>query len=82
MGWYAKDDNDLSKLTYEDYELNGRYCQSGLAFPIDKNTGNCSAIDHITYGNINYTTGPYWCNASDQSAKCILAYNASYPDDA
>lgn len=58
MGWYSA---SLINITYDDYEINGRYCKSGLAFPINDtvnvktNTngtkelimGNCTATDRV-----------------------------------
>jgi hypothetical protein len=79
MGWYSV--NDLTNLTYEDYEINGRYCKSGLAFPTANVTANCSATDRIVYNSVNLSD-PYPCDPTNQTARCLLFYNNSYPNDA
>ena len=92
MGWYS---SSFTNITYEDYEINGRYCKSGLAFPVNEtanlknNTngskelilGNCTATDRVFYTGKN-VTWPYSCNPYNQTAKCLLFYNASAPNDA
>lgn len=45
MGWYAP--YNRNNLTYSDFEINGRYCKSGLAFPISDYTANCTAVDKV-----------------------------------
>lgn len=79
MGW--KSDNPQSNLTVEDYIQNGKYCKSGLAFPITEFIGNCSATDRIVYNNTN-VTAPYECNPTNQFQRCWLFYNYSAPNDA
>ena len=63
MGWYSA---SFTNISYDDYELNGRYCKSGLAFPVNEtanlknNTngskefilGNCTATDKIIGLNV------------------------------
>lgn len=93
MGWYSA---SFTNITYEDYEINGRYCKSGLAFPVNEtanlknNTngtkelilGNCTATDKVVYQTKGKLSWPYACNASNQSARCELWYNSSSPNDA
>lgn len=79
MGWYST--NDLTNLTYEDYEINGRYCKSGLAFPTSNVTGNCTATDRIFYEGKNLSI-PYPCDPTNQTKRCSLFFNASAPNDA
>ena len=79
MGWYSS--NPLSNLSYSDYEINGRYCKSGLAFPISNVSGNCTATDRILYNGVNLTY-PYPCDPTNQAMKCGLWYNASVPNPA
>ncbi len=61
--------------------MNGRYCKSGLAFPIDDYNANCSATDHIEYNNKKIDQ-PYICDATNQSSRCSLFYNYSLSNDA
>jgi hypothetical protein len=66
MGWYSE---SATAITIEDYIQNGKYCESGLAFPsfTDKtNTtltywGNCTSVDKITF-NGTLLDEPYPCN--------------------
>lgn len=78
MGWYSQ--NPLTNLTYEDFEINGRYCKSGLAFPITNFSSNCTATDRIFYEGKNKTY-PYKCDPVNQSSRCNLFFNISYPND-
>lgn len=81
MGWYSE---SPTNFTYSDFEINGRYCKSGLAFPVpgsNSTQGNCTATDRIYYVNqsIKY---PYQCDPTNQTNRCVLVYNASAPNDA
>ena len=74
-------------ITYKDWIRNGQYCKSGLAFPIFNSTGyaslaaNCTAVDHIVFNGIWLNDSlPYSCDPTNQSNKCVLVYNASYPN--
>jgi hypothetical protein len=85
FGWYSK--NPMTNLTYDDYEINGRYCQSGLAFPVsDKSdptqtiSTNCTDTDRIFYEGKNLSD-PFKCDPTDQSKQCHIFYNASYPNN-
>jgi hypothetical protein len=87
MGWFSKSDTNF---TYEDYEINGRYCKSGLAFPTTNisatNPGpvisaNCTATDRIFYEGKNLSS-PFSCDPTNQTRRCFLFYNSSYPNDA
>lgn len=83
MGWYSA---SLTTFTYNDYLINGKYCASGLAFPILDKTGahtyqaNCTATDRIFYNGTNLTY-PYPCDPTQQNKLCQLFYNASQPND-
>jgi len=79
MGW--KSDNPLTNLTADDFLINGKYCKSGLAFPLDEFKGNCSATDHIKYNGLK-VKAPYECDPTNQAARCWLNYNFSAPNDA
>ena len=71
MGWYSA---SATNFSYSDFEINGRYCDSGLAFPILNTgkpttlnyTGNCTATDRIFYNNTNITY-PFPCDPTQQS---------------
>ncbi len=78
MGWKSA---STTNYTYAEYEINGRYCKSGLAFPTGKTSGNCTATDRIVYLGKNLTK-PYSCDPINQANVCQLYYNASAPNDA
>ena len=69
MGWYSVYSNNASSLTVADYTQNGKYCQSGIAFPIANNSGNCTATDRIVYQGQNLSD-PYPCDPTNQTARC------------
>ena len=71
----------MKNLTYDDFEVNGRYCKTGLAFPVSNNAGNCTGVQRIEFNNMTIVD-PYPCNPMNQSRKCHLVYNASEPNDA
>ncbi len=53
FGWSPKSRGNITTAislnpTFEDYEWNGRYCQSGLANPIDDFTARCVSTTRIT----------------------------------
>jgi len=83
MGWYSA---SATNITYNDYLMNGKYCASGLAFPIFNKdntltyTGNCTATDRIFYNGTNLTY-PFPCDPTQQNKVCQLFYNASTPND-
>lgn len=79
MGW--KSDNPLNNLTADDYMINGKYCKSGVAFPLNQYVGNCSATDNIQFEGVKLQA-PYKCDATNQTKRCSLFYNASAPNDA
>ena len=45
FGWEA---SDLRYPTLEDFTMNGRVCQSGLAHPISDTEANCTSLERVT----------------------------------
>lgn len=55
--------------TFKDYEFNGQYCKTGIAFPEDEKTARCTSTDHIKYDG-KKTPTPYSCDPSDNKKEC------------
>lgn len=53
--------NDTTKILFVDYETNGKYCQSGLAYPVNENTAKCTTMNAMMYGG-KELNDPYPCN--------------------
>ena len=71
IGWRNK---DWKKPSNEDYEINGRYCLSGLAFPKSKYEGRCTEVDKVYFGGRSISS-PYQCDPTDNEKFCELRYN-------
>jgi hypothetical protein len=46
FGWQS---TDPANPTFEDYQYNGQYCKSGIAYPENSNKARCSSTDHIKF---------------------------------
>jgi hypothetical protein len=53
FGWYAisSSGNVTTMPTIDDYTINGKYCQSGLAYPMSDTAAKCTSMTGITYNN-------------------------------
>ena len=58
---------------------NGKYCESGLAYPISKNEGKCTSFKEMRY-NDTIIEDPFPCNASYQNYSCELYFNIDAED--
>ncbi|CDW84527.1 UNKNOWN [Stylonychia lemnae] len=79
FGWSTTDRNisRTLELIIDDFELNGKYCQSGLAHPVDVYTARCAVASSVYGYPINSTTGstlvkPYVCDPTDVNKKCKI----------
>lgn len=48
FGWSA---SSLTNPTEKDFKQNGRYCQSGLAYPVSDNKAKCTSFKNMTHGD-------------------------------
>ena len=71
FGWSS---NNPSNPTFEDYEFNGQYCKSGLAFPETAQTARCTSTDHIKFRGQKLPS-PYQCNPTNNENFCQLHFN-------
>lgn len=48
MGWFSE---SKDKPTEEDFKQNGRYCKSGLAYPMNENKAMCTKFKEMMFEN-------------------------------
>lgn len=77
FGWFQEDEK---VATLQDYTQNGKYCESGLAFPFTENEAKCTKTDEIKFDNVA-VAAPYNCTASDPNKKCQIVYEAGTPEE-
>lgn len=70
FGWQSATSNP----TFEDFQFNGQYCKSGLAYPENSLTARCTSTDHIKF-NSRKTASPYQCDPTNNQDKCQLFFN-------
>jgi len=61
FGWKASDNNNP---TEKDFMSNGKYCESGLAYPISDNEAKCTVFKEMKF-NDTVVDAPYLCNPVD-----------------
>lgn len=61
FGWEAEDNKNP---TLEDFKKNGKYCSSGLAYPVDDDEARCTSFKQMKF-NGKVTPYPYACNPED-----------------
>jgi hypothetical protein len=54
--------------------MNGRYCQSGLAYPVNKTIANCTTATGIKYAGKSLVA-PYKCDPDSLSIQCQIMFN-------
>jgi hypothetical protein len=77
LGWRKKNPDPANpKLSFEDFEINGRHCKSGLAYPLaDGNTANCTdAIKVMQDGRLLTGENFYKCDPYDNEKPCEIYY--------
>ena len=69
FGWsrVSSASNDTLNLELADFQLNGKYCKTGFAHPIDDYTARCAQAANISgYTGTNTTAKildkPYYCD--------------------
>ncbi len=61
FGWQQISSNDTSRVVFADYEQNGKYCESGLAYPINDTAARCTSMNGMRYKNAAIEE-PYPCD--------------------
>lgn len=71
FGWGSE---SLDKFKFEDFELNGQYCKSGLAFyNKDLKAGQCANTYKVMQGD-KVLKAPYQCDPTDNELPCKIFY--------
>eukprot|EP00347_Sterkiella_histriomuscorum_P013616 403364037 len=92
FGWSRvnQDQTDTLNLVFADFEQNGKFCQSGLAHPVDDTTARCGVIVkatglmNVTNSDTKFTTqvemtlnDSYACSPVNQTVPCKLRVDNS-----
>jgi hypothetical protein len=59
--------------------MNGKYCQSGLAYPINDYQAKCSSMNIMSYRG-QALDSPYPCDPTDLANKCRVMFNIDNDD--
>lgn len=85
FGWYqvsTVNGTASSIVTLEDYTQNGKYCSSGLSYPVNDLSAKCTSMDNITFGfSDTALDSPYACDPTNYTIKCHINFNVD-PEDA
>lgn len=76
----VKEGADSKQPTLDDFTVNGKYCKSGLAYPISDDEGRCTTFSHMTFDGVKLTNSSNPCDPSDQEKKCRLFYQVRDDD--
>ena len=73
FGWaFVSEDQDY---TLEDYQQNGKFCRSGLAYHAAPNTSKCTETIAVFHGEgKEKLPEPYKCVPKDPQQKCKLVF--------
>jgi len=75
FGWAFTSQNKSLAYSLEDYQQNGKYCKSGLAYQAGKNTAKCTEVEDVYQGTDGGPLpAPYKCNPKNPHKKCKLAF--------
>lgn len=77
FGWKSVDNDNPTEA---DFIQNGKYCETGLAYPVNKDTARCTDFKEMTFDD-KVTNQPFACNPSDQSKMCKLYFNIEAEDE-
>jgi hypothetical protein len=73
FGWAKVSNTSNTVITLADYTMNGKYCESGLAYPMNDFSAKCTSMDNVTYKG-QVLDAPYNCTPSDISSKCRINF--------
>lgn len=83
FGWsrvsYDNPNKTNYNLTFDDYQMNGKYCQSGLAYPFNATHAKCTSMSSMMYKN-DSLDAPYKCDPTDFVNKCRIKFNIDSDD--
>lgn len=75
FGWYQESSGNAS---LDEYTQNGKFCISGLAFPVNDKMAQCTETNRILFDG-QETNNPYNCTATDPDKKCQIIYEEDDP---
>lgn len=76
FGWKASNNKEP---TEKDFMINGKYCQSGLAYPVNDYTAKCTSFKEMKFAG-KVIEEPFACNATNQNFTCQLFFNIEDED--
>ena len=65
---------NTQNIILADYEINGKYCESGLAYPVDATTAKCTSMTSMMYQG-KAISEPFPCNPALLNEKCKIMFN-------
>jgi hypothetical protein len=71
--------NNSLALTLADYQQNGKYCMSGLAYPFNTTGAKCTVMTAITQNNYALSY-PYPCDPTNYSNPCQIKFSIDPSD--
>lgn len=78
FGWKASSNDEPTEA---DFLLNGKYCQSGLAYPINENSARCTSFKEMRFDD-KVIEEPFPCSPRKQEKTCALHFNIEKEDEA
>lgn len=76
FGWYSDSESNPS---LQDFETNGRFCKSGVAYPSSPYVAKCTTTEMIKW-NGEILASPYACDPENQDISCELHFKID-PED-
>lgn len=77
FGWKA---TGTAPYSLYDYTVNGKFCTSGLAYPISDHEARCTTMDHMKFDGKKLTDKTFACDPTDQKKQCQLFFKINPAD--
>jgi hypothetical protein len=78
FGWESASENSP---TLADFEKNGKYCASGLAYPYSKDGARCTSFKEMKFDG-GIIEEPFLCDPTNQDKQCMLYFDIDDNDGA
>ena len=79
FGWLQVSSTDNSRVVLQDYEKNGKYCESGLAYPINDTAARCTSMNSMRYKGA-VIPEPFPCDPTSLGVPCQIQFNINEND--
>jgi hypothetical protein len=79
FGWNQITSTDNTKILLKDYEQNGKYCESGLAYPINDTSARCTSMTSMKYKD-KTVPEPFPCDPTSLGVPCQVQFNIDAAD--